>query len=89
MNDKKMSVISPQFHKDEIVLNFNKKAGILNYFFANQDSLIINNSRLPSKLEYSTRKRLSSIDFSVDDIVKIIRNLDPNTSRIMRLALQC
>ena len=45
---------------------------------ADQCSLISNSSELPSKLEYLTQSRLSSITFSKDDIAKMIQNLDPN-----------
>ena len=37
-----------------------------------------NNSKLPSHLHYLTDNSLSSINFSQDDIAKIIQNLDPN-----------
>ena len=37
-----------------------------------------NSSKLPSKFLKRTEKVISSISFSSNDIVKIIRDLDPN-----------
>ena len=58
--------------------DFKKKAELFNSFLADQYSLISNSGELPSKLEYLTQSRLSSITFSKDDIAKMIQNLDPN-----------
>ena len=55
-----------------------KKAELFNSFFADQCSLISSSSKLPSKFEYLTQSRLSSITFSTEEIEKIIQNLDPN-----------
>ena len=68
----------PLYHKNQFVIDFHKKAEHFNSFFADQRSLISNNSELPSKLEYLTQSHLSSITFSRDDIAKMIQNLDPN-----------
>ena len=47
-------------------------------FFASQCSLIKNDSRLPSHLNYKTDNPLLTESFSIDDIAKILQNLDPN-----------
>ena len=49
-----------------------KKAELFNSFFADQYSLISNSSDLPSKLEYLTQSRLSSVSSSKADIIKLI-----------------
>ena len=41
-------------------------------------SLFTNNSKLPTSPNYLTDKRLSTITFSVQDIGKIVRSLNPN-----------
>ena len=51
---------------------------MLNSFFANQCSLINNNSQLPPTLPYKTDERLSSIKITDDGIFKIIAKLDPS-----------
>ena len=78
LNNKKIPIVPPLYHKNEFVIDFKKKAELFNSFFADQCSLISNSSELPSKLEYLTQSRLSSVTFSEDDIEKLIQNLDPN-----------
>ena len=76
--NKKIPCIPPLLHQDKFVTDFKEKANIFNYFFANQCSIVSNNSELPVTLTRKTHESLSTIDFSTDDILKIIRNLDPN-----------
>ena len=71
-------MIPPLYHKNEFLIDFQKKAELFNFFFADQCSLISNSSDLPSKLEYLIQSRLSLITLSKDNIAKIIPNLDPN-----------
>ena len=78
LNNKKISIIAPHYHKNEFVIDFKKKAEFFNSFLADQCSLISNSSELQSKLEYLTQSCLSSITFSKDDIAKMIQNFDPN-----------
>ena len=71
----------PVLHPDKFVTDFKAKANIFNNFFANQCSIVSNNSELPvtlTKKQKKTHEFLSTINFSTDDILKIIRNLDPN-----------
>ena len=56
----------------------NKRLRYLTVFFAKQCSLINTNSDLPSVLSKKTHKELSIIQFTSDDILKIIKNLDMN-----------
>ena len=65
LNNKKVRVIPPLFHENEFATNFKKKAELFNSFFARQCSLIINNTKLPSRLYYFTKKPLSTIKFSI------------------------
>ena len=59
-------------------MNFRGKAKLFNTFFAEQCSLPKNNSKLPKNLLFLTEKRLSNVQISNDNIIKIINNLDPN-----------
>ena len=63
------------YHKNEFVIDFKKKAELFNSFLADQCSLISDSSELPSKLEYLTQSRLSSVAQS--RLSKLIHNLDP------------
>ena len=86
LNNKKIPIILPLYHKNEFVIDFKKKAELFNSYFADQCSLISNSSELPSELEYLTPSRLSSIDFSTDGIAKMIQNLDPDKAlRMLKL----
>ena len=78
LNNEKIPIIPPLYHKNEFVTDFKKKAELFNSFFADQCSLISNSNELRSRLEYFTQSRLSLITFSMDNIAKIIQNLDPN-----------
>ena len=78
LNNKKIPLIPPLFHKNKFVTDFKEKAGLFNAFFAKQCSLIKNSSKLPSHLHYLNGNCLSSVSFSQDDIARIIKNLDPN-----------
>ena len=55
-----------------------RKLNYFNSFFAKQCSLISNDRKLPSRLHYSTEKRLSTIKFSSNDMFDIVQQLDPN-----------
>ena len=76
--NKKISLILPLYYQGGFVTNFKVKAELFNSFFASKCSLIKDDSKLPSYLNYNTDNRLSTVNFSIDDIAKIIQNLDPN-----------
>ena len=59
-------------------MDFKEKAGLFNDFFTMQCSLVNNNSERPSVLTKKTCKLLSTAEFSTNDILKIIRNLNPS-----------
>ena len=72
INNKKIPCIPPLLHNDKFITNFKEKADIFN------DSLINTNSNLLSVLSKKTHKLLSTLHFTSDGILKIIKNLDPN-----------
>ena len=79
LNNKKIPIIPPILHNNALVTDFKKKAELFNSYFANQCTLINSNSTLLVNVQYLTDKRLSSFDLiSEDDIMKVIRKLDPN-----------
>ena len=78
LNNKKVPLIPPLYHQGNFINNLKIKAELFNSFFASQSSLIKNDSKLPSHLNYKTDNRLSAVNFSTDDIAKILQNLDPN-----------
>ena len=68
----------PLLHQDKFVTDFKEKANIFNNFFANQCSIVRNNSGRLVTITKKTHECLSTINFSTDHILKVIRNLDPN-----------
>ena len=78
LNNKKIPIIAPLFHENKFATDFKEKAELFNAFFDKQCSLIDTNSNLPNQWIYSTEKRLSTMRFSEEDIVKITQNLDLN-----------
>ena len=57
------------------------KADIFNKFFAEQYTPLKNDSKLPSNQIYLTQSRLVSLNFNEDEILKIIRALNPHKTR--------
>ena len=78
LNNKKIPCIPPLLHNGKFIIDFKEKAELFNDFFSKQCSLVNNNSKLPSVLTKKTCKSLSSVEFSTYNILKIIRNLNPN-----------
>ena len=75
-NDKKIPTIPPLYRNGNFITDFRQKVEL---FFAEQCSILQNSSKLPTNLAPSrTDQSLTSINFSQDDILKIIRNLNPN-----------
>ena len=66
------------FHHNKFVTDFSKKADLFNSFFAKQCSVIESNSVLPSSSVPVTDQCLANIEFTKDDIKRIVCKLDPN-----------
>ena len=77
MNKSRAPKIPPILHNGNFVLKCAEKAKLFNDHFAKQCTLIINDCVLPN-FEYITETRISSVAISDDDILKLIRNLNPN-----------
>ena len=72
LNDKKVPCILPIFHDYKFITDFSKKADLFNSFFAKQCSIIENNSVLPSSTNPNTDQYLANIEFTKNDIKRII-----------------
>ena len=75
LNNKKIPCIPPLFHENKFITNFKEKAELFNTFFANQCTLLNNSSVLPNNLTKLTNKSLNTVNFSTDDISKIINKM--------------
>ena len=78
LNNKKIPLIPPLFHENCFITDFKEKAELFNSFFSNQSSLLKNCSKLPTNPRYVTDKRLRAINFTADNIEKIIVSLNSN-----------
>ena len=68
----------PLLHNGKLIMDFKEKAELFNDFFTIQCSLVNNKSELPSVLTKKTRKLLSTVEFSTNDILKTIGSLNPS-----------
>ena len=64
------------FHENKFATDFLEKAELFNSFFPKLCYLINNTSPLPTHVQCLTKNRSTSVTFSLDDIAKIIQNLD-------------
>ena len=78
LNNKKIPLIPPLFHENRFITDFTEKAEFFNSFFSNQCSLLKNCRKLPTNPRYITDKRLRTINFTADNIEKIIVSLNSN-----------
>ena len=78
LNNKKIPLIPPLFHENRFITDFKEKAELFNSFFSNQCSLLKNCCKLPTNPRYVTDKRLRTINFTADNIEKIIVSLNSN-----------
>ena len=63
---------------DKFVTDMKARADIFNKFFAEHCTPLKNDSKLPSNQIYLTQSRLGSLNFNEDEILKIIRALNPH-----------
>ena len=76
LGKRKTPNIPPVIVNDFVVSDFITKANYSNNFFASQYSHVVNSSRLPYFC-YKTQKRISDIEIKEDNILLIIKNLNP------------
>ena len=74
---KNVPFILPILESNKNIPDFKKKLELFNSFFADQCSLINNNSQLPLAFSHKINEKLSSVEISDDEILKIISKLDP------------
>ena len=79
LNNKEIPAIPPLLLNGEIISNFSQKASIFNKFFASRCTPLQNSSSLPI-FYLRTDETLSSSNTNDNDILAIIKNLNPNKS---------
>ena len=78
LGNKNIPLILPLFHENRFKTDFKERAEPFNSFFSKQCSLLNNCSELPMNPRYVTDKRLCTISFGADNIVKKIVNVNSN-----------
>ena len=78
LNNKKISLTPPLYYDYRFTTDFKEKAELFNSFYSKQCSLISNNSSRPSYINHTTETSLSVVGLSVEDIGKVIQNLNSN-----------
>ena len=78
VNDKKISILTPLYHNGNFITDFYQKAELFTSFFARQCSVVQKSSTLSTNIAPETDQSLISINLSLDNILKIIQNLNPN-----------
>ena len=77
-NGKKIPRISPILYENKFVSDFQVKSEMCNSHYAKQCSLLKNESRIPPQLLPHTNTCLSTVRFSENGMLKVIRKLDPS-----------
>ena len=77
MNKCRAPKIPPLLINNQFILNCREKAKYFNDFFSHQCKPIINNSVLPN-LTLLTDKKIDQITIENDEIISLIRNINPN-----------
>ena len=57
------------------------KANLFNDYLSQQCTTVNNDSSIPPDITFATAQKLYTLEFCMDDIVKIIKSLDPNKAR--------
>ena len=77
MNKCRASKIPPVLVNNVFIMNCREKAKLFNDFFSKQCTPIFNSSVLPT-INFLTDKRIDDISIQSDEIIRLIRNLNPN-----------
>ena len=79
MNKCRAPKIPPLLVNNKFILDCKEKAILFNDFFAMQCKPIQNSSLLPN-FHYLTKSRINSVPIVDDEILSLIRNVNPNKS---------
>ena len=77
MNKSKAPKIPPLLVDNKFILNCKEKAKLFTTFFCKQCTMNVTTSVLPI-LTYKTNERLDNVAVTINDIIPLIRKLDPN-----------
>ena len=78
LNNKEIPYIPPLIHNNQFVVDFQEKSELFNSFFAKQCIHIETGSNLLTQILRKTSESLNTINLTEDDVLSVIRKLDPN-----------
>ena len=78
VNGTKIPLIPPLLVGNQLVTDFLTKANLFNDYFCLQCTTVDNDSSVPPNITFATEQKLSTFELCTNDIVKIIKSLDPN-----------
>ena len=81
VNGTNISLIPLLLTGNQLVPNFLVKANLFNDYFSKQCMIIDNNRSITAKITFENKERLSTFEICSDDIIKLVRSLDPNKAR--------
>ena len=81
VNGTNISLIPLLLAGNQLVPNFLVKANLFNDYFSKQCMIIDNNRSITAKTTFENKERLSTFEICSDDIIKLVRSLDPNKAR--------
>ena len=82
VNGTKIHLTPPLPVENQLVTDFLVKANLFNDYFSQQCMTVDNDSSIPPNITLATEQKLSTLEFCTDDIVKIIKLLDPNKAHV-------
>ena len=77
-NSKKIPAIPALLVNNELISDFKMKENHFSSFFASHCTRLDNKSKVPRRQTYITDRKLSSLQFEDNDVIKIIRSLNTN-----------
>ena len=78
VNSITIPVIAPLLVSNQLVSDLFVKANLCNNAFSQEHTTTVNNSSIPTNLNFKTENKLSTFEFSVGNIIKVFRLLDSN-----------
>ena len=81
VNGTNISLIPLLLAGNQLVPNFLVKANLFNDYFSKQCMIIDKNRSITAKITFENKERLSTFEICSDDIIKLVRSLDPNKAR--------
>ena len=78
LSNKKIPCVPSLIHNNQFAVDFKEKSELFNAFFAKQCTHIEIGSSLPTQSLRRTNESLNTKNFTKDDILNVIRKLDPS-----------